>query len=260
MPQKAFIGAWRLKGEWAEWLCPKDDMKVEICGVKFDGMDLDGAVRAALRPTGEACWVVTPNALMLESCRRHPEHLELLNAASMALPDGAGVMLAAKKRGTPLPCRVAGIDFGEALLAAAASRGDRVFLLGGADGVAPAAAQNLIKKHPSLCICGSYWGYFDKMGEENRRVIGLIRACRPDILLVGFGFPLQEIWIRENLSSLPSVRVVAGLGGALDVWAGRHTRAPLRWQKNGLEWAWRMVHEPKRVRDLPALLSFYRSL
>ena len=236
-------------------------MKIEIHGIKFDDIDMQAAVRYAMQAaTTEPCWVATPNALMLRSCREHPERRELLNAASLVLPDGAGVLLAAKKQGTPLSCRITGIDFAEALLSAAAARGDRVFLLGGRDGVAPVAAENLMKKHPSLCVCGSYWGYFEKQGEENRRVLGIIRACRPDILLVCFGFPIQEAWIRENLPHLPSVKVAAGLGGSLDVWAGKATRAPLRWQKSGMEWAWRMLHEPRRVRDLPALLSFYRSL
>jgi N-acetylglucosaminyldiphosphoundecaprenol N-acetyl-beta-D-mannosaminyltransferase len=155
---------------------------------------------------------------------------------------------------------VAGISFGEALLAEAARRGDRVFLLGGKDGVAPRAAEKLQKKYPGLIICAAYWGYFEKSGEENRRVLDMIRACRPDILFVCFGFPVQEYWIRQNLPHLPSVRVAAGLGGSLDVWAGDVRRAPVFVQKWGLEWAWRMAAEPERLTQLPQILRFARDV
>lgn len=232
--------------------------RISICGVKIDNLNVPDAVAHAMRHTGETCWVVTPNALMLESCMEHPERRELLNAASLALPDGAGVVWAAKRQGTPLCGKTAGIDFGDALMAAAAASGARVFLLGGADGVAQRAAQHLRTAHPGLCVCGCYWGYFEKSGEENRRVLGMIRACRPDILLVCFGFPVQERWMRENLPFLPSVRVAAGLGGSLDVWAGESRRAPQLMQTHGMEWAWRMAHDPVRLAQIPALLRFVR--
>ena len=233
--------------------------RINICGVKIDNLNVSDAVAYAMRHTDETCWVVTPNALMLESCMEHPEQRDLINAASLVLPDGAGVVLAAKRQGTPLCGRTAGIDFGNKLMEAAAASGDRVFLLGGEDGVAEQAARHLCAEHSGLCICGCYWGYFEKSGEENRRVLGLIRACRPDILLVCFGFPVQESWMRENLPFLPSVRVAAGLGGSLDVWAGRRRRAPQFMQTHGMEWAWRMAHDPVRLNQIPALLRFARS-
>lgn len=234
-------------------------MKIEICGIPFDDIDLPEAVREVLRPSSEPHWVVTPNALMLGRCAEHPEWRELISSASMILPDGAGVLMAARRQGTPLRARVAGIDFGERLMEEAARLGKRVFLLGGEDGIAPRAAENLVRRFPDLRVAGTYWGYFERDGEENRRLLGLIRACRPEILIVCLGFPLQEYWIRENLPYLPSVRVAAGLGGSLDVWAGKVRRAPLLWQSIGMEWAWRMLREPRRMRDIPTLASFYRA-
>ncbi len=231
-------------------------MKVTVEGIGFDSLCLRDALRAAEGEEGACCTVVTPNALMLEACRREPALRELLNSASLVLPDGAGVLQAAKRQGMPLRERIAGIDFGEALLERAAARGERVFLLGGADGVAPLAAERLRERYEGLCICGAYWGYFEKDGEEGRQVIGMIRACRPSILLVGMGFPLQEQWMRDCLPFLPSVRVAAGLGGSLDVWAGLRRRAPELWRRHGMEWAWRMLSEPRRLRDLPRLISF----
>ena len=230
--------------------------KVTVCGIQFDNLNMDEAVRRVLRDDCEAQIVVTPNALIAEACASNPEYRRLINSASMVLPDGAGILSAAKRQGTPLRARVAGIDFGERLLAEAARRGDRVFLLGGRDGVAPAAAKNLTRKFPGLCICGCFWGYFDRHGEENRRLLGIINACKPSILLVCFGFPIQEQWIRENIGSLPSVRIAAGLGGSLDVWAGRVRRAPAAFRAVRMEWAWRMMQDPTRVRQLPALFRF----
>lgn len=233
-------------------------MKIRVCGLDFDDIGTEHAVRAALTG-GNACFVVTPNALMLEDCARSPEHLRLLSGASLILPDGGGVVRAAARLGTPFAHgRVAGIDFGEALLSACAARGERVFLLGGADGVAACAAENLRRRFPALTIAGTYWGYFDRDGEENRNLISVIRACRPSVLPVCLGYPAQEEWIARNLPLLPSVRVAAGLGGSLDVWAGRVRRAPLLWQKAGLEWAWRMLAEPHRLANLPALVRFSR--
>lgn len=231
-------------------------MKITIGGVDFDDLTLEEAVKISMRGGGEVCKVCTPNALMLESCRQHPQYTELLNSSSLVLADGAGVLAAAKRQGTPLRQRIAGIDFGEALIRKASESGERVFLLGGADGVAPIAAEKLKNRYPNLNVCGTYWGYFEKDGDENRRVIGMIRACRPDILLVCFGFPMQEYWIRDNIYLLPSVRVAAGLGGSLDVWAGKVRRAPRILQRNGLEWAWRMAAEPKRMKQIPQMVRF----
>lgn len=230
--------------------------KVTVCGIKFDNLNMDEAIRRVLRDDCEAQTVVTPNALIAEACASNPEYRRLINSASMVLPDGAGILSAAKRQGTPLRARVAGIDFAERLLAEAARRGDRVFLLGGRDGVAPAAAKNLQAKYRGLCICGCFWGYFDRHGEENRRLLGIINACKPSILLVCFGFPIQEQWIRENIGLLPSVRIAVGLGGSLDVWAGRVRRAPVAFRAVRMEWAWRMMQEPSRLRQLPALFRF----
>lgn len=233
-------------------------MKIRVCGLDFDDIGIKGAVREALSGGGK-CFVATPNALMLEDCMRTPEHRNLLSCASLLLPDGSGVVRAAARIGTPfVHGRAAGIDFGEELLRVSALRGERVFLLGGADGVAEQARAALILRHPGLKVVGTYWGYFDRTGEENRNLLGILNAVRPTVLLVCLGYPLQEEWIIRNLPRLPSVRVAAGLGGSLDVWAGRVRRAPHWCRRTGLEWAWRMLCEPHRLENLPALLRFSR--
>ncbi len=235
-------------------------MSVRLCGVRIDRVTVDEAVERALSPSDEPCFVVTPNALMLDACRKNSLLATVLNRSTLSLPDGAGVLWAARRCGTPLPCRVAGIEFGEALLHRAAEEGLRVFLLGGGAGVAEDAAHRLRERMPTLQICGTYWGYFDRDGEENRRLLSILHSCRPDVLFVCFGFPLQETWILENLYRLDGVRVVAGLGGALDVWSGHLRRAPKIVSHMGMEWAWRMLRQPKRLKGLPAIVrcAFFR--
>jgi len=230
--------------------------RIEICGVGIDNLTMEAAVERALWRGAEPNLVFTPNAVMLDACRRDPAMRELLRRASLCLADGMGVIRAARRRGTPICERIAGIDFGEVLLARAARDGLRVFLLGGKDGVANAAAQALRQRYPSLCICGTHWGYFERGGEENLQLCAQIRQTRADILFVCLGFPLQERWVCENLAHLSSLCTVACLGGSLDVWAGRVQRAPRALSRAGLEWAWRMAREPKRLRHLGALVRF----
>lgn len=228
--------------------------EIWVYNVRIDNVTMGEAVARALQVKGKPCFVVTPNAVMLDNCRRNPARAALLNRATLSLPDGMGVLWAARRRAIPLKERVAGIAFGEVLLSRAAEEGLGVFLLGGRDGVAEKAAANLRLRDPRLRICGTHHGYFEKHGAEDERVIERIRAARPDVLFVCFGFPAQEEWIAEHLSLLSDVRVIAGLGGSLDVWAGNLRRAPAWVTRMGLEWAWRMVREPKRLRHLPALV------
>ncbi len=231
--------------------------RVELYGVRIDSITPERAVERALDEQERRAFVVTPNAQILSACRKDAKLVSLLNSATLSLPDGAGVLLAAKRCGTPLPSRVAGADFAISLLNEAEKRGLRVFLLGGKAGVAEAARDRLQKSHPHLCICGVHDGYFDFMGEENVRLLEAINRSHTDILFVCLGFPRQEAWISENFSRLPNVRVAAGLGGTLDVLAGKVKRAPASVSRMGLEWFWRMALQPKRLRHLPALIRFY---
>ena len=231
--------------------------QIHIGNVKIDDLSAEEALDFALDAKNAPCFVVTPNALMVEKCRKDPQKAELLNRASLSLADGVGIQWAARRQGTPIRARIAGIEFGERLLAYAAQNGLLVFLLGGGEGVAELAANRLTARYPGLCICGTYWGYFDPFGEDDQRLISVLCATCPDVLLVCMGFPLQEEWIAEHLERLSSLQVIAGLGGSLDVWAGKLRRAP-RWiSRIGLEWAWRIALEPrKRLSQLPLLLRF----
>ena len=201
--------------------------------------------------------IFTPNSQMLLAARKDAKLSALLNSSSLNIPDGTGVRLAAKIQKKPPLAQISGIDLAEYLLAIAAKRGWRVFLLGGKRGVAKLAQKNIKRRFPKLDICGIHHGYFEKHGTENAEVIAKINSARPDLLFVCFGFPMQEKWLRDNAGSLSGVSLAMGLGGAIDVWSGRIARAPHALQKAGLEWLWRTLLEPKRAKiflDIPKFL------
>ena len=205
--------------------------------------------------------IFTPNTEMLLAAKKDHRLADMLNSAELLIPDGTGVKIASQILNSPLSERLSGIDLAAELLTIAAQTENSVYLLGGKEGVAEAAAKNLKNLLPSLDICGTHHGYFDKSGEENDRLLSDIRAAAPQILFVCFGFPAQERWICENLTptALPSVRIAMGLGGSLDVWSGNKKRAPKALQAMGLEWLWRSAFEPKRLKiflEIPKFLYF----
>lgn len=231
--------------------------KIRIDGILFEDLSPDAlAERLLSRDQREPQWVVTPNAIMLEAARRDGTLRTLLTSASVAVADGRGVQYAALRQGQPRPRLLPGIVLGEAVLLRAARESRRVFLLGGKDGVAATAAERLRERYPGLLVCGHFWGYFGDSERERSALLSQINATRPEILFVCLGFPRQELWIKNNLPSLPSVRLAIGLGGSLDVWAGRTPRAPRLVRALAMEWAWRMLHQPKKLKLLPALLRF----
>ena len=200
--------------------------------------------------------IFTPNSLILLKASRSEADRRMLNRADLLLPDGAGVVMAARMMGEPIGRRITGIDTAEELIALAEKKGLSVFLLGGRQGVASLAARKLREKHPRLRIAGVHHGYFEKNGEENRKVVDMIRRAHPDMLFVCFGYPLQERWIAENRERLQDVKLLMGLGGSLDVWSGRVKRAPLLVRKLNLEWLWRCASDPKKLKDAASLPLF----
>ncbi len=197
---------------------------------------------------GERTVIFTPNPQMLLGAHENTELRALLCRSDINLPDGVGVLAAARMLGTPIAERISGIDFAETLLSLAADQGLSLFLLGGRQGVAEDAAERLKYRLPALSVCGIQHGYFQKQGSENEAVIEKINAANPDILFICMGFPTQEQWIDENIGRLPSVKLAMGLGGSMDVWSGRLCRAPRMMRMCGCEWLWRAIREPRRAK------------
>lgn len=219
-------------------------MKTDILGVHIDNITLAEAIDAGaalLREEGFH-YAVTPNPEFILSAKKDEVFRNVLNRADLVLPDGIGVVYAAKILGRPLNGRAPGVDFAQGLMAHMAQTGDKLFLLGAKPGVAEQAAENLRQAHPGLTICGTHDGYF----KEDTPVVEAIRAAGADVIFVCLGAPKQELWMAANGPGT-GARLAVGLGGCLDVFAGNVQRAPEAWQKAGLEWLYRLIKEPRRI-------------
>lgn len=229
--------------------------RVDVLGVGFDPVDLDGAVGcivALAREPGPHL-VVTANVEMVMQARLAPDLREILHRAALVVADGVGVVWGARQLGRPLPGRVPGIDLAGRLCDEALRRRWRVCLVGGAPGVADAAAANLRLRHPGIDVPQVLPGYFGP--EDDPAVVRAIREAAPTLLLAGLGSPRQERWLHRHLASL-GVPVAIGVGGTLDVWAGRARRAPRIMRTLGLEWCYRLVRQPGRLGRQMAIPRF----
>ena len=228
-------------------------LRTEIMGVGFDDLTLDEAAKAAagMIEAGGFHYVVTPNPELVDRARREEPFRQALNGADLVLPDGIGVVYAAKILGRPLKGRCPGIDFAGKLMEHMSRTGLRLYLLGAKPGVAEAAAARLEAKYPGLVICGTHDGYF----KEDGPVAEAIRAAEADVVFVCLGAPKQEYWMVKN-GPATGAKLMAGLGGSLDVFAGVVERAPEAWQKLGLEWLYRLTKEPKRIGRMARLPLF----
>ena len=219
-------------------------MKTEILGVRFDNLTQQEAAQQGrqLLEEDKFHYVVTPNPEFLLAAEKDPEFRRVLNAADLVLPDGIGVVYSAKILGTPLKERVPGIEFAEAMLSALNDMGGRLYLLGAKPGVAEEAGRRICARYPALVLCGTHDGYF----KDEQAILPEIAAAKPDLLFVCLGAPKQEKWM-ARWGQHTGAKLAIGLGGCLDVFAGNVQRAPERWQKLGLEWAYRLKKEPKRI-------------
>ena len=223
--------------------------RVVILGVAIDDVLMDEAIAAVARfiDEGGPHQIVTVNPEFVMEARRNRAFRRVLAAADLATPDGFGIILAARWRRTPLRGRVTGIDLTERIAAEAARRGWSLFLLGAAPGVAERAASALQRANPGLRIAGCYAGSPRPADEPPIRE--RILAARPDVLLVAYGHPAQDLWIARN-QPLLRVPVAIGVGGTFDELAGVVPRAPALMQRLGLKWLYRLIVQPWRWRRI----------
>ena len=228
-------------------------MKTDILGVAFDALTLDEAEERAdaLLRARKGGYIVTANPEIVLHSREDAAYAAAVNGADLVLADGVGDLYAARILRTPLPERVAGSDITPRLLSRLAKRGGSVFLSGARPGVAERAGEALQSAYPGLRIAGTENGY---ISDETALFVSLERE-QPDLLLLGLGAPRQELWMAKNRQRTNAVMI--GVGGLLDVFAGNIPRAPESWQKLGLEWLYRLLREPKRIKRmirLPGIL------
>ncbi len=228
---------------------------VRILGVRVDNVDQAEAVGRimALAQGGVAHQVATLNPEFVMLGQRDAAFRAVLEGADLALPDGVGLVWAARILGTPLRGRATGVQTTLGLATAAAARGLSFFLLGGAPGVAEAAAAQLVTHAPGLRVVGTYSG--SPASNEEDAIAERIRRAAPDLLFVAFGAPQQDLWIARNRERL-GVPVSMGVGGTLDYISGRVPYAPAWLRGLGLEWLYRLIRQPWRWRRMLALPRF----
>ena len=188
--------------------------------------------------------VCTVNPEMLMIAQGDPNFRHILKRADLCVPDGVGLLWAAKRQSTPLPQRVTGSDGLPIIAARAAEAGWRLFFLGAGEGVAEQAAEILRQKHPGLNIVGTYSGSPAPIEED--AIVQRINDSGADLLFVAYGAPEQDKWIARNLPRL-NVKMAIGVGGALDFIAGVMPRAPMWMQRLALEWLFRLYLQPWRI-------------
>lgn len=190
---------------------------------------------------------VTPVNCVLWA-RNNEKLRTLYNTSDLNLADGVPLIWASKLLSNKIRGRVTGLDLLPQFTEIAAQKNYTFFFLGAKDGVAEALTKKLKHDHPSLNVVGYYSPPFaDRFSEEeNKKMIDMINAVKPNVLWVSLTAPKQDYWIHENLAQL-NVNIAIGVGGAFEVTAGLIKRAPGWMQKNGLEWLFRFLQEPKRL-------------
>ncbi len=249
-------------GEWHRTERPGDRRPVGrtlIGGVPVDRVDLDQAVERSLGAVRDRQFmqICTVNLDFLVNARRKPDVRSILTGSELNIADGSPVLWLGRLTGHGLPERVAGSDFVPALASAAARSGASLFLLGGEGGAAADAGRILQAEHPGLRIAGVYEPPRASVEDmDDDEILGRIDEAKPDILLVAFGHPKQDLWIGAHRDRLP-VSVAVGVGCTFDLIAGRRQRAPGWMQRAGLEWLFRVANEPTRLAKRYAIDGYW---
>lgn len=237
--------------------------KIDMMGTRINNVTMDEAVNTCEKKVnnGEQFVIYTPNSEIIMMANRDEEFKELLNKSDLNIPDGIGLIYASKIKKHPLKEKVAGYDLTVNLIKLANEKGLKIYFVGGKPGVAEKASQNIKKDFPNVNIVGVSDGYFKgtHLGmqghEEEKRLIADINDKAPDMLFVGFGAKKQERWIEYN-KNLINAKIIVGNGGTFDGLSGEVKRAPDIYIKLGLEWFYRLMKEPKRIKRQILLPQF----
>lgn len=228
---------------------------VKIFGVRFDNVDAEEANKQfiALMGGDKLGMIYTPNTEIIMKAQDDPEFKAILNEGDLVIPDGIGVVLASKIHHLGLTERVPGIELMTMMLEYCNRTGKSIYLFGGQPKVAELAAIKIKETYPNLRIAGTRDGFFES--NQELHILDEINEKKPDILFVALGAPKQEKWINKYKKTI-NAKVAMGVGGALDVWAGTVKRAPVFFQKTGLEWFYRLLKQPTRIMRMMSLPKF----
>ncbi len=235
-------------------------MKIEtqdLFNTKFVNTNLQGFVDVLKMHLQERkkAFIVTANPITVLNSKDNHQFEEALQSADYITPDGIGILLAAKFMKKPLQERVTGFDVMIKLLEVANQNCYQIYLYGAHRDILNLAVLNIQRDYPNIEICGYSDGY-QSSDEEQQKVAAEIREKQPDLIFVALGVPKQEVWIYEHLDQFEK-GVFIGVGGSFDVLSGQVKRAPIIYQKLGIEWVYRMLSEPSRLKRITFIPKFF---
>jgi N-acetylglucosaminyldiphosphoundecaprenol N-acetyl-beta-D-mannosaminyltransferase len=230
---------------------------VEILGVKFSKLNMVQTVKKISdiinkERKDKPYHIITANPEIVMSANEDPTMKKVTEQADLITPDGIGIVMAAGWQGNPVAERVAGYDLLLRLLEEGNLFGWSFYFLGASEDVNLTATGIIKERYPNLIVAGRHNGFFK---EKEQEVINDINESNADVLVVALGAPRQELWTYQNKNQLHT-KIVIGVGGSLDVIAGKVKRAPVFWQKLNLEWLYRLLSQPSRWRRQLALPKF----
>lgn len=223
-----------------------DPGRVDLFGVPIDALTMDETVSTirAMVGHGRSVQHVCVNAAKLVEVERNPALADVIRGCDVVSADGTAVVWASRLLGKPLPERVAGIDLFERLVTIAAADGDAVYFLGARQAVVEEVVDVFTTRHPGLKVAGLHDGYW--RADEEEALVDQIRAACPAYLFLAIPSPRKELWLNKHRDRL-AVPFIMGVGGSFDVVSGNVGRAPRPVQRAGMEWAWRLGQEPRRL-------------
>lgn len=223
--------------------------RVDVLGVGVSAIDLGTAVAqvSAWIETRQRHYVCVTGVHGVMECQADPELLAIHNSSGMTTPDGMPMVWAGRRAGARSMSRVYGPDLMLAVLEQATARGWRSFFYGGGDGVADTLAARMMERFPGLQVAGTHTPPFRELtAAEDEDIVDIINASEAHLVWVGLSTPKQERWMAAHRDRLQA-SVLFGVGAAFDIHAGLLPQAPLWMQQRGLEWAYRLLREPKRL-------------
>lgn len=228
---------------------------VTILDIVFTNTTLHQFLENAVKPSyqnSEKRFIVTANPEIVMHARNDAAYKQTLIEADDVVPDGIGIIYAAKLKKQPLQERIAGFDLMEQMLLLADNQSASCYFLGAKEAMNAEAVKRIQELYPNISIAGRHHGYIDVEDDE---VVERIQEAQPDFVFVALGYPKQEMWIHQHLPRF-SKGIFMGVGGCLDVYAGNVKRAPQFWINLHMEWFYRIVQQPARWKRMLPLLSF----
>lgn len=237
--------------------------KLDILGTRIDNLSMEETMSLCRKKIEkqEQLLVFTPNTEIVMMCYKDEEFRKLINSSDINIPDGVGLILGSKIKKKKLKEKVAGYELSVNLIEEANRKGQKLYIVAGKPGVAAKACETISEKYPNIIISGYRDGYFkgthlgQEDSEEELELLKDINDKEPDILFVGLGAKKQELWAHTNAKKI-NAKIIIGNGGTTDVIAGNVKRAPNLFVKLGLEWLYRLIKQPSRIKRQMLLPQF----